>query len=122
MVWVRALSECPEFEAGDHTLLRELLNPHHDELNLRYSLAHARLEAGRWSAKHRLKTSEVYYILSGAGRMEIDGDVREVSAGDAIYIPPLSTQRIFSVGPAVLEFLCIVDPAWRPEDEDVDRA
>jgi mannose-6-phosphate isomerase-like protein (cupin superfamily) len=118
-MWIKALSDCAEFEAGDHTILRELFNPEHDPLNLRYSLAHAKLAPGNWSTLHRLKSSEVYYILSGNGRMEIDGEQRDVSAGDAVYIAPDARQRILSVGPSMLEFLCIVDPAWRPQDEAI---
>lgn len=84
-----------------------------------YSLAHARLAPGRWSDLHVLKGTEVYYILAGRGTIEIDGEQREVDPGDAIYIPPNGRQRIFSRGPDDLEFLCIVDPAWRAEDESV---
>lgn len=82
-------------------------------------MAHARLPVGEWSSLHRLTSSEVYYILSGSGRMEIDGRAREVHPGDAVYIPPGARQRIFSLGPDPLEFLCIVDPAWRVEDEEI---
>jgi len=36
-----------------------------------------------------------------------------------IYIPPNSVQRIKNIGPNDLIFLCIVDPAWKPEDEEL---
>jgi mannose-6-phosphate isomerase-like protein (cupin superfamily) len=116
---VRSLSRLSGFVAGDHTRLREILNPDKDPVTLRYSIAHAELPAGHWSTLHVLKSSEVYYILHGAGRMEIDGEQQEVRPGDTIYIPPQGKQRIFSIGPEALEFLCMVDPAWRAEDEIV---
>jgi mannose-6-phosphate isomerase-like protein (cupin superfamily) len=51
--------------------------------------------------------------------MEIDGEAREVESGDTVYIPPGAAQRITCHGPHELVFLCIVDPAWRAEDESV---
>jgi len=116
---VKPLGSSREITAGDGTTLRELLHPARDPAAVRYSLAHARLAVGKWSDLHTLTTTEVYYILSGRGLMEIDGEQREVKPGDAIYIPPRGKQRIRSLGPDDLEFLCIVDPAWRAEDERV---
>jgi mannose-6-phosphate isomerase-like protein (cupin superfamily) len=118
-MFVVDLSDCPEFEAGDHTLLRELLHPAREHLRLRYSLAHAIVRPGQASLPHRLKTSEVYYILEGSGRMHIDDEAREVGPQQAIYIPPGALQYIENTGEANLKFLCIVDPAWRVEDEEV---
>lgn len=119
---IQSLYQCPEFTAGDHTLLRELLHPAKLEVDLRYSLAHARVRPGNSSTPHRLATSEVYYILAGRGRMNIDGEAREVSPGDMIYIPPAARQFIEALGTDELVFLCIVDPAWREEDEIVESA
>jgi len=51
--------------------------------------------------------------------MHIDDRTTEVSDGDAIDIPPGSLQWIENVGATDLEFLCIVDPAWRSEDEEI---
>lgn len=119
---VQSLHQCPEFTAGDHTLLRELLHPDKLDVDLRYSLAHARIAAGMTSTPHRLASSEVYYILSGHGRMGIDEETRDVLPGDMIYIPPGARQFIEACGDDELTFLCIVDPAWRVEDEMVESA
>ena len=64
---VKNLSDCPEFVAGDGTLLRELLHPDKQEIELRYSLAHAIVPVGQVSIEHSLTTSEVYYSLSETG-------------------------------------------------------
>jgi len=116
---VKTLKNCREITAGDHTVLRELLHPDRDAAIIRCSLAHAKVPPQTWSKLHTLRTTEVYYILSGHGRMEIDGDIRDVQPGDAVYIPPGGKQRILSLGPDGLELLCIVDPAWRFEDERI---
>lgn len=116
---IKRLLDCEEFTAGDGTQIREILHPDKAVVSLGYSLAHAKLAPHRTSLLHRLKISEVYYILAGRGLMEIDGETSEVGIGDTIYIAPSSTQRITCLGPDNLEFLCIVDPAWRAEDEVV---
>ena len=118
-MFLRSLASRDEFIAGDGTALRELLHGPKDNLALRCSLAHARLAPGCTSYLHRLSTSEVYYILAGRGRMDIDQETRDVAPGDVIYIPPHAAQRITSVGPDDLQFLCIVDPAWRADDEKI---
>jgi mannose-6-phosphate isomerase-like protein (cupin superfamily) len=51
--------------------------------------------------------------------MHIDAESAILKAGQAIYIPPRSTQWIENTGSGPLAFLCIVDPAWRPEDEEI---
>lgn len=116
---VQKLGDCPEFIAGDYTILRELLHPDKQSLALRYSLAHATLPVGQTSQLHSLSTSEVYYILSGTGEMHIDDETQTVESGDAVYIPPNARQFIRNSGIEPLIFICIVDPAWRKEDETV---
>jgi mannose-6-phosphate isomerase-like protein (cupin superfamily) len=117
---IRRLSECSEFIAGDLTCLRELLHPDREyPFDGRYSLAHAVVAPGGKSRRHCLKTDEVYYILSGRGQMHVDDESAEVGPGDALEIPPGAVQWIENIGPDELAFLCIVDPAWRAEDEEV---
>lgn len=116
---IRKLHECEEFIAGDGTQLRELLHPDKQPIELRYSLAHAVVPVGQTSVPHSLTTSEVYYILSGTGEMHIADEVQTVEPGDAVYIPPNARQFIRNSGPEPLVFICMVDPAWRKEDETV---
>jgi mannose-6-phosphate isomerase-like protein (cupin superfamily) len=116
---VQKLNGCDEFIAGDGTQLRELLHPDKQAVELRYSLAHATLPPGETSAVHSLTTSEVYYIISGVGEMHIDDDTQLVQVGDAVYIPPNAKQFIYNCGTEPLIFICIVDPAWRKEDETI---
>jgi mannose-6-phosphate isomerase-like protein (cupin superfamily) len=119
IMFIRALQNCEEFIAGDNTILRELLHPAKADLELRYSLAHAIVKPKKASYRHRLKTSEVYYILQGEGIMHIGDESEKVGPGHCIYIPPNADQYIANTGTKDLIFLCIVDPAWREEDEEV---
>ena len=118
-MFVRKLDDCEEFIAGDNCLLREILNPYKEVLALHYSLAHAVIRAGETTWSHRLRSSEVYYILEGEGIMHINGEDARVTPGSTVYIPPLTNQSITNTGKSDLRFICIVDPAWRKEDEEV---
>ena len=118
-MFIRNREDSPEFIAGDNCRLREILHPDRTALALRYSLAHATVASGQTTWLHALRTSEVYYILSGSGDMRINDETAAVRPGDTVYIPPGAKQQITNTGTADLIFLCIVDPAWRKEDEQV---
>ncbi len=121
-MFIKDLINCPRLVALDGTDICELLHPgqESEDLDMGYSIAHARLGPGEASKSHRLKTSsEVYFILEGQGRMKIDGESADVRSGQAIYIPPGSNQLIENMGDYSLTFLCIVYPAWREEDEEL---
>ena len=63
---------------------------------------------------HKLCT-EVYYILEGVGKMELNGDVVEVAPGTVVYIEPHTAHRLWSdegVRTVVFGF-----PALNPDDE-----
>ncbi|MGE3153556.1 MAG: cupin domain-containing protein [Nitrospiraceae bacterium] len=113
------LSDCLEFLAGDHTRLRELIHPGKQDLKLGYSLAHGRLAPGKRSKWHRLASSEVYYFLAGRGEFSIDRENQPVCEGSIVYVPPQATQSLSNTGTEDIEFLCLVDPAWKPEDEEI---
>ena len=113
------LADRPEFLAGDHTVLRELLHPAKQPLVLGYSMAHGTVAPGVRSKWHRLRSSEVYYIIAGRGRLTVDDAVVAVEPGSVVYVPPGGKQFLENSGPIAIELLCLVDPAWRPEDEEV---
>jgi mannose-6-phosphate isomerase-like protein (cupin superfamily) len=118
-MFIRELHACAEFIAGDNCTLREILHPDKADLALRYSLAHAVVRPGDTTWRHCLAASEVYYILEGQGIMHIDDESAPVRPGSTVYIPPRAVQCITNSGDTDLVFLCIVDPAWRKEDEAV---
>jgi mannose-6-phosphate isomerase-like protein (cupin superfamily) len=116
---IKDLKNCPEIIAGDKTILREILHPQRDVPLFRYSLAYAVLKPKQTSLRHRLKSCEVYYILKGKGRVHLNDEISEVWENQAIVIPPNTIQFIENTEKENLEFLCIVDPAWKIEDESV---
>ncbi|MCK9565097.1 MAG: cupin domain-containing protein [Methanothrix sp.] len=117
---LKDLAKCRYFRAADNTFICELLHPDREGLDLPYSIAHAMLQPGAASLPHRLKTSsEVYFILVGVGEMHIDSEKALVQAGQAVLIPPGSWQHILNTGDIILKFICIVNPFWRAQDEEV---
>jgi mannose-6-phosphate isomerase-like protein (cupin superfamily) len=117
---IKDRKDCREIIAIDNTRLRELFNPRLEpQRSVRCSLAEARVEPGQATLPHILKSAEVYYLLRGSGEMRVDEERRPVTAGQAVLIPPGSVQSIKNTGPRDLVFLCIVDPAWRAEDEEL---
>ena len=51
--------------------------------------------------------------------MNIDDESFSVKKDDSVYVPPMSEQFMENTGPSDLKFLCIVDPAWKAEDEKI---
>ena len=115
----KKLKDAPEFVAGDHTRLKEIMHPLHDKISIGYSLAHARVEVGKASLPHQLKGSETYYILEGKGEMYIEETHFEVNKDDVFLVPANASQYIKNIGPTDLIFLCIVEPYWQEEEEEV---
>lgn len=118
---VKKLNECDAMTGEDGKILRELLHPDKQPLALRYSLAHASLPVGQTSTPHSLTTSEVYYIIQGKGEMHIENETQLIESGDTVYIPPNSHQYVHNCGDEPLVFICLVDPAWRPENETINQ-
>ncbi len=118
---IKSLLNSKNVVAGDGVHLRELVNAHNDPgFSGRYSLAEAILPAGLSSTPHRLSTSELYFVISGQAVMHIDKETAELKSGDAVEIPPNAVQWVDNrQGSTPFVFLCIVDPAWRAEDEEI---
>ncbi|RKT46069.1 cupin domain-containing protein [Thiocapsa rosea] len=81
------------------------------------SVARARVEPGVTTRLHRLAgIAERYLILSGAGRVEVEGiPPQSVGPGDLVYIPADQAQRIANTGDGDLVFLAICTPRFVPE-------
>lgn len=109
-----------EIVAGDATRLRELLHPDRDAVTTGYSLAQASLAPGASSLPHRLAQSELYYVISGQGLITIDGEAYPLTPGGVVLVPANATQHVDNPGPDDLVFLCLVEPPWMAESEEVD--
>ncbi len=113
---VRPLDDCPPFVTKDGSEIRELLAYRNSEIR-NQSLAEARLPVGAATDEHyHARTEEIYYITHGLGRIRIDGETRDVSAGDAIAIPPGRRHKLWNTGSEVLRLLCCCAPTYEHAD------
>jgi mannose-6-phosphate isomerase-like protein (cupin superfamily) len=71
------------------------------------------------SVRHYHKAcTEVYYILEGHGKMDLDGDVIDVAPGVIVYIEPYTRHRLWS--DAGVRTIVFGTPALDPADEYFD--
>ena len=113
---IKNLNEVPSFNTKDGSEIRELL-AHRNSAIRNQSLAEARLAPGTSTREHyHPKAEEIYYITQGAGRIRIEGEVREVKAGDAIAIPPGQKHKLWNLGNDTLRLLCCCAPAYEDTD------
>lgn len=116
-MFVKNIEDCPAFTANDGCQIREWLHPDNDAIDLPYSVAMAVVSVGQHSYKHVLEQTEVYLITSGTGLMHIDDEQRLVGKGDSVLIPGRCVQWIENTGDVPLEFLALVSPPWKDEDD-----
>jgi len=106
-------SQVPESYFEEDCFIAELLNtPDCPGL----SIARARVEPGVSTVLHRVRgADEIYYLLSGEGQVEMDGQIiGTMHPGDLLRIPADATQRITNTGREDLIFLAICTPRFEP--------
>jgi mannose-6-phosphate isomerase-like protein (cupin superfamily) len=113
---IKQLNEVEAFITKDGSEIRELLAHRNSSLR-NQSLAEARLSVGGSTQEHyHRKAEEIYYIISGEGRIRIEGEERTVGVGDAVAIPPRSRHKLWNTGKGLLTLLCCCAPAYEHED------
>jgi len=111
---VQNLSTQPPFITKDGSTIRSILDRTNAPVQ-NQSLAEARVPAGGRTERHYHKIAEeLYFIIEGAGEMELGGERRTVGPGDAILIPPGACHTI--VATESLRFLCCCAPPYSHED------
>jgi mannose-6-phosphate isomerase-like protein (cupin superfamily) len=69
------------------------------------------LEPGQAQAGHRHAVGDkLYYVLSGSGRITVDGDERTVAVGDLVCAPAGSDHAVRNPGPERLALLVMMAP------------
>jgi mannose-6-phosphate isomerase-like protein (cupin superfamily) len=115
-VEVRRLEEATSFTTKDGSTIRELLGLPTSELVRNQSLAEATLEPDQATERHyHRRSEEIYFLLTGGGLMEVDGDEREVGSGDAVLIPP-GAWHTLRAGSDGVRLLCMCAPPYTHDD------
>ena len=107
---LRTLREVEPFTTKDGSTIREL---HHTPVQ---SVAEASLEPGQATQRHyHARSEEIYLLTAGGGVLEIDGETRNVSEGDAVVIPPGAWHELVA-GPSGTRLLCMCVPPYSDDD------
>ncbi|QMU53491.1 MAG: cupin domain-containing protein [Nitrosopumilus sp.] len=114
---LRRDSEIDSIQGSEGTTIKQYFHPHNTLNGINYSLAQFTLEPGKKSKLHKIRSSEIYYILEGNGRLNINENSYIMEKNDSAYVPPNSKQCIENSGKSDLKFLCIVEPAWKIYNE-----
>jgi len=102
--------ELEPFTTKDGSQIREYL---HTAVQ---SLAEATLARGQSTQRHYHRLSEeIYLLIEGGGTIEIDGEAREVGAGDAILIPA-GAWHTLTAGSEGARLLCCCVPPYSHDD------
>src|SRR5215831_11187862 len=113
---IKNLNQVDPFITKDGSEIRELLAYRNSAIR-NQSLAEASLPIGASTQEHyHPKAEEIYFLTHGQGRMRIEGEVRDVSAGDAIAIPPGRRHKLWNTGNETLRLLCCCAPAYEHSD------
>lgn len=111
---INQLSQQTPFTTKDGSTIRSLLDLTNAPVQ-NQSLAEATIPVGQPTQRHYHKLSEeFYFILEGHGTMEIDGQSRPVTPGDAILIPAGTWHQITATAP--LRLLCCCAPPYSHKD------
>jgi quercetin dioxygenase-like cupin family protein len=80
------------------------------------SLAEASLAPRRATQRHyHAESEEIYLVVEGGGELEVDGERREVGAGDAILITPGAWHEL-TAGADGIRLLCCCVPPYSDAD------
>ncbi len=68
-------------------------------------------DPGLTSTAHKHDAEEhAFYVISGAGIMNIEGEKIPVAPGDAVFVPPGKMHQISSTGDAPLKYVVLYSP------------
>lgn len=113
---IRSRDAAEPFTTADGSTIRSLLDRSNAPV-ANQSLAEATIGAGESTVRHyHREAEEIYYLVEGAGEIEIDGERAVVATGDAILIPPGAWHQIRAADAGPVRLLCACAPAYRHED------
>ena len=55
--------------------------------------------------RHRHQPVETYYILTGTGQVEVEGEIYPLSGGSAVFVPANAGHQLTNTGPTVMQVI-----------------
>ena len=75
-------------------------------------LACATLAEGKEIEAHTDPMEEIYFVVSGEGKMTVGEDAKHVVPGDAVWVPAGSSHSLLNTGEGDCFILVVASPAW----------
>jgi len=93
----------------------------------RHSVAHVVIPPGKFARRHyHPEAEESYHVTRGTAWVELDEEIRSLSAGESLLIPAGRPHKIANGSDEDLEFILVCVPAWHDANsiwlEDDDAA
>jgi mannose-6-phosphate isomerase-like protein (cupin superfamily) len=115
-VRITNLHELESFTTKDGSTVRELAGPAVTNAE-NQSLAEAEVSPGGQTDEHyHVQTEEIYYFVSGAGRMRLGEEEHDVRPGDCVVIPPGVKHKLWNQEREPLVLLCASAPPYSHDD------
>ena len=113
---VSQLADVKPYLTKDQSMIYELMHPA-QQGNTAQSLAMAVVPPGVTTLRHKhLQSEEIYYVLSGKGRLFLDHENWLVGEGDSVCILPGQCHQIENTGTQDLKIFCCCSPAYSHDD------
>lgn len=111
---VQQLRNQSPFTTKDGSTIRSILDLTNAPVE-KQSLAEASMKPGQATDRHyHERSEEIYFLLEGAARIEVNGETRDVGPGDAVLIPTGAWHQI--TAETDLRFLCCCAPPYEHSD------
>jgi quercetin dioxygenase-like cupin family protein len=73
-----------------------------------FAMRHFTVEPGGHTPRHSHNYEHEVYIVGGTGRVEHDGEFRDIRTGDVLFVEPNKVHQFVNTGAQPLQFLCLV--------------
>lgn len=113
----KKIESLDSFLGEEGSEIKQIFYPDNTSNCIRYSLAHTEIPPGKSSKPHKMKSAEVFFVLDGIGLIHVNKQTEKIEKNQSIFVPPQTIQYLENTGEHSLKILCIVDPAWKQEDE-----
>jgi quercetin dioxygenase-like cupin family protein len=100
-----------------HGKIMQLLSPHNDNVNIKYSISSITLQTKQYTVLHTLSVPETFYVLEGNGILKVNDKDYVMRPGKLIYVPANRKQSVINNSKKKLMFLSLISPAYNPNLE-----
>lgn len=79
----------------------------------------SKVDPGSSSSLHSHDNAEeIFYVVSGYGRIRVDDDEEAIEPGSCIYISPGSSHQLINTGDETLKVIASASPAFKQDKFD----